>query len=46
MGYVLDSIDTKILAMLQNNSNRTTKSIAEALGMTKKLHERDDNRLS
>ncbi|GGI55729.1 Lrp/AsnC family transcriptional regulator [Winogradskyella haliclonae] len=34
MGYALDSIDTKILAMLQNNSNRTTKSIAEALGMT------------
>ncbi|RNC87641.1 MAG: Lrp/AsnC family transcriptional regulator [Winogradskyella sp.] len=34
MAYALDSIDTKILDMLQNNSNRTTKSIAEALGMT------------
>ena len=34
MAYSLDHIDTQILTMLQNNSNRTTKSIAEALGMT------------
>ena len=30
----LDKIDTKILSLLQKNSNRTTKSIAEELGMT------------
>jgi len=30
----LDKIDTKILTLLQQNSNRTTKSIAEELGMT------------
>jgi Lrp/AsnC family transcriptional regulator len=30
----LDATDLKILALLQKNSNRTTKSIAEALGMT------------
>lgn len=30
----LDKIDTKILSLLQQNSNRTTKSIAEELGMT------------
>jgi len=30
----LDSIDTKILSLLQENSNRTTKSIANQLGMT------------
>ena len=30
----LDPIDIKILELLQQNSNRTTKSIAEALGMT------------
>jgi len=30
----LDKIDTKILALLQQNSNRTTKSIATELGMT------------
>ncbi|SHH02517.1 Lrp/AsnC family transcriptional regulator [Winogradskyella jejuensis] len=34
MAYTLDHIDTQILAMLQNNSNRTTKSIADELGMT------------
>lgn len=30
----LDKIDTKILSLLQQNSNRTTKSIANELGMT------------
>ncbi len=30
----LDKIDTKILSLLQENSNRTTKSIANELGMT------------
>jgi len=30
----LDATDLKILALLQENSNRTTKSIAEELGMT------------
>ena len=30
----LDKIDTQILALLQKNSNRTTKSIATELGMT------------
>lgn len=34
MPYTLDKIDTKILAILQKNSNRTTKSIAEELGLT------------
>lgn len=34
MPYSLDKIDTQILAILQNNSNRTTKSIASELGMT------------
>ncbi|WP_299125179.1 Lrp/AsnC family transcriptional regulator [uncultured Winogradskyella sp.] len=34
MPYVLDKIDSQILAILQKNSNRTTKSIAEELGMT------------
>ncbi len=34
MGYQLDQTDTKILSILQKNSNRTTKSIAEELGMT------------
>ncbi|MFD1062121.1 Lrp/AsnC family transcriptional regulator [Winogradskyella litorisediminis] len=34
MAYTLDKIDMQILAILQNNSNRTTKSIAEELGMT------------
>jgi len=34
MPYSLDKIDTQILAILQNNSNRTTKSIAAELGMT------------
>ena len=34
MPYNLDKIDTQILAILQSNSNRTTKSIAEELGMT------------
>ena len=34
MAVTLDKIDTKILALLQKNSNRTTKSIAEELGMT------------
>ncbi len=34
MPYILDKIDTQILAILQKNSNRTTKSIAEELGMT------------
>ena len=30
----LDNIDLKILSILQKDSNRTTKSIAQALGMT------------
>ncbi|WP_299117564.1 Lrp/AsnC family transcriptional regulator [uncultured Winogradskyella sp.] len=34
MAYTLDKIDTHILSILQENSNRTTKSIAEELGMT------------
>jgi len=34
MAVSLDKIDTKILDLLQQNSNRTTKSIAKALGMT------------
>lgn len=31
---MLDKIDTQILSILQNDSNRTTKSIASELGMT------------
>ena len=34
MDQNLDKIDVKILALLQQNSNRTTKSIAEELEMT------------
>ena len=34
MPYILDKIDSQILAILQKNSNRTTKSIANELGMT------------
>ena len=34
MPNILDKIDTQILAILQKNSNRTTKSIASELGMT------------
>ena len=34
MAYTLDTIDLKILDLLQQNSNRTTKSIANTLGMT------------
>ena len=34
MAYFLDKIDTQILGILQKDSNRTTKSIAEELGMT------------
>lgn len=34
MAYNLDKIDTQILGILQHNSNRTTKSIADELGMT------------
>ncbi len=34
MSYNLDKIDTQILDILQENSNRTTKSIADELGMT------------
>ena len=34
MQHNLDKIDTKILSLLQQNSNRTTKSIANELGMT------------
>ncbi|MGV6832413.1 MAG: Lrp/AsnC family transcriptional regulator [bacterium] len=34
MSSQLDQIDIEILRMLQEDSNRTTKSIAEALGMT------------
>lgn len=34
MAHNLDKIDTQILGILQKDSNRTTKSIAEELGMT------------
>ncbi|WP_452599269.1 Lrp/AsnC family transcriptional regulator [Pontimicrobium sp. MEBiC01747] len=34
MQYSLDKIDFKILSLLQENSDRTTKSIASELGMT------------
>ncbi len=34
MPHSLDNIDTRLLTILQKNSNRTTKSIAEELGMT------------
>ncbi|MDX1278971.1 Lrp/AsnC family transcriptional regulator [Oceanihabitans sediminis] len=34
MHYSLDKIDRQILTLLQQNSNRTTKSIATELGMT------------
>lgn len=34
MPHTLDKIDTQLLAILQKNSNRTTKSIAEELGMS------------
>ncbi len=34
MAYNRDKIDTQILAILQKNSNRTTKSIANELGMS------------
>ena len=34
MAYNLDNIDTKILKILQKDSSRTTKSIAEELGLT------------
>ena len=34
MAYNLDKIDTQILAILQKNINRTTKSIANELGMS------------
>ncbi|WP_431159001.1 Lrp/AsnC family transcriptional regulator [Winogradskyella poriferorum] len=34
MAYTLDKIDTQILSILQSNSNRTTKSLADELGMT------------
>lgn len=34
MPYALDKIDVQILSMLQEDSSRTTKSIAELLGMT------------
>jgi len=34
MPYSLDKIDTQILEILQQDSNRTTKSIADELGMT------------
>ncbi|MGB0981258.1 MAG: Lrp/AsnC family transcriptional regulator [Winogradskyella sp.] len=34
MTQTLDKIDTQILTLLQKNSNRTTKSIAEELNMT------------
>lgn len=34
MPHLLDKIDTQILSILQKDSNRTTKSIAEELGMT------------
>ncbi|WP_458627675.1 Lrp/AsnC family transcriptional regulator [Winogradskyella sp. PC D3.3] len=34
MPHTLDNIDTQLLTILQKNSNRTTKSIAEELGMS------------
>jgi len=34
MAHSLDKVDTNILSILQKDSNRTTKSIAEELGMT------------
>jgi DNA-binding Lrp family transcriptional regulator len=34
MPHTLDKIDIQILGILQKDSNRTTKSIAKALGMT------------
>ncbi|WP_340155213.1 Lrp/AsnC family transcriptional regulator [uncultured Winogradskyella sp.] len=34
MPHTLDKIDTQLLTILQKNSNRTTKSIAEELGMS------------
>jgi DNA-binding Lrp family transcriptional regulator len=34
MPHTLDKIDLQILSILQKDSNRTTKSIAEELGMT------------
>jgi len=34
MPHTLDNIDTQLLTILQKNSNRTTKSIAEKLGMS------------
>ena len=34
MASTLDNTDKRILSILQKDSNRTTKSIAEALGMT------------
>jgi DNA-binding Lrp family transcriptional regulator len=34
MSQTLDKIDIQILSILQKDSNRTTKSIAEELGMT------------
>ncbi|WP_282031622.1 Lrp/AsnC family transcriptional regulator [Winogradskyella eximia] len=34
MPHTLDKIDTQLLAILQKNSNQTTKSIAEELGMS------------
>ena len=34
MQYTLDKIDFKILSLLQQDSDRTTKSIANELGMT------------
>ena len=34
MPHTLDKIDTQLLAILQKNSTRTTKSIAEELGMS------------
>ncbi len=34
MSYSLDKIDFKILSLLQQDSDRTTKSIASELGMT------------
>tara|TARA_Y100000815_G_scaffold81332_1_gene70409 strand:+ start:167 stop:640 length:474 start_codon:yes stop_codon:yes gene_type:complete len=34
MSHTLDKIDAQILAILQKDSNRTTKSVAKELGMT------------
>ncbi|APX99432.1 Lrp/AsnC family transcriptional regulator [Lacinutrix venerupis] len=34
MAFTMDKIDAEILSLLQKNSNRTTKSIANELGMT------------